>query len=271
MTFKMANKNVLFVSTGRTGTKTLASFFSHYFDNSVGNHQPPHSRFFNMFSNMYVSGIFTYSFLDRLVYKYKIPQIISSSKDYYVEANTMNYIISKNIQNHFSETFIIHIIRDPRDYVTSYMNWVHGRAFSTIANRVIPFWHPNGYLTGQFSLVGWMRLSEFERMCWFWRFENQLILDLNENNPRFMSIRFEDLFELDTSNCLKKVLSFIGLEYDECMLDHFRYKQNVSRKDFFDNWNQWSSEESRNLHYYCSRLMKVYGYGLESEWINRLS
>lgn len=266
----MVDKVVFFISTGRTGTKSLAGFFSEYYNNVESHHQPRYSRFINVFSNMYLSNIYPHELLRKFVYKYKLPDILSCEKEYYIEANTMNYAIADIIRELDKEIYIIHLIRDPRSFVTSYINWIQNRALSKIANRAIPFWHANGVLAGQVKLAEWISMSEFERICWFWKFENEVILKMNRDYPNFLSIRFEDLFKTDTLNQLQTLLSFVDLKFENKMVKYFDVKQNVSRKDYFSKWNAWDVKEVRRLNNICSTLMKSYGYGMEIEWTKKL-
>jgi len=266
----MVDNIVLFVSTGRTGTKSLANFFREYFNNVESHHQPRYSRFINVFSNMYLSNIYPHELLRKFVYKYKISDILSCEKEYYIEANTMIYAITDIIRELDKEVYVIHLIRDPRSFVTSYMNWFHGRAFSKIANKVIPFWHANGVLADQINLAEWISMSEFERLCWFWKFENEVILKMNKDYPNFISIRFEDLFITDTLKQLQSILSFVDLEFENNMVDYFDIKQNVSRKGHFSKWDKWDLKKIRSLHNICSSLMNAYDYGLEEKWTKKL-
>lgn len=266
----MMDKIVLFISTGRTGTKSLANFFSKYFNNVESHHEPQYSRLIEILSNMYLSNIYPHKLLRKFIYKYKLPNILSCEKEYYVETNPMNYAIMDIIREIDKEVYIIHLIRDPRSYVTSCINRLHGRALSKISNRVIPFWHPNGVLTDQFKLVEWINMNDFERICWYWKYKNELILKMNKDYHNFMSIRFEDLFVTDTMNQLQSILSSVGLEFENEMVKYFDIKQNVSRKGYFPKWDRWDLKKVRELNSICSVLMNLYDYGMEEKWINKL-
>lgn len=262
----MVDKIVLFASTGRTGTKSLANFFSKYFNNVESHHEPRYSRLINIFSNMYLSNIYPHKLLQMFVYNYKLPDVLSCEKEYYIESNPMNYAIMDILREIDKEVYIIHLIRDPRSYVTSCMNRIHGRAFTKIANRAIPFWSLNGLLTGQFKLSEWIGMSDFERICWAWKYKNELILKMNKDYHNFISVRFEDLFITNTLNQLQDILSFVNLEFENKMVKYFDIKQNVSRKDYFSKWDEWDLNKIRRLDNICANLMKKYGYGLEEKW-----
>ena len=47
---------------------------------------------------------------------------------------------------------IKHIVRDPRSYVTSHLNFSRQKGTSFIANYFVPFWQPNPFLVGELPL-----------------------------------------------------------------------------------------------------------------------
>jgi hypothetical protein len=266
----LLDKILLFVSTGRTGTKTLANFFKDTFPNVTSVHQPPYSRFINVFSNMYLSNCLPESFLRRFVSSYKFPQVLGLDSDVYVEANTMNYIIAPYFEELGVDLHVVHVIRDPRDWVTSYINWVEHRAFSKIADSIVPFWHANGFLTGDLSLKDWLGMDFFEKMCWYWHFENKVILNRCRELHSFMSIKFEELIVKKDVDILNTILGNLGVSYSDDYLKYFDKKQNVGNKKYFDKWMFWSKKQCKILNSICGDLMEVYGYGLESTWMEML-
>ncbi len=267
----MAEKIVLIISTGRTGTKSLAGFFNEHFDNLKSYHQPKFSRRINVLSNMYISGLLPESILKKAINKWKTHKIINSDHEYYVEANTMNYIAAKFLKEIDKTVYIIHIIRDPRDFVRSYINWQHMRIQSYLASSVIPFWHPSGAFFGDYSFWEWITLDEFEKNCWFWKVENQLMLDLYSDYNYFKSLRFEDIFlSDDKEETLRDLTEFIGLDFKKDMLDYFETKKNISKKEYFPKWNEWNEERCKKLNSICGGLMDRYSYGDEEEWLREV-
>lgn len=266
----MVEKVVLLISTGRTGTKSLAELFDNYFEKVESYHQPRFSRVINVLSNMYVSGVLPEPIFEKTTNFIKKNKILNSDKEYYVEANTMNYVASKILKEIKKEVYIIHIIRDPRDFVRSYINWKYMRFKSHVANSIIPFWHPSGYFYGDYSLLDWLTLDEFEKMCWFWKVENNIMLDLYQDEDYFKSLKFEDIFLSENKEKqLREMIEFVGLSFEEKMLDHFKTKKNKSKKEYFPKWQEWNSDKSRKLKSICGDLMTEYGYGREKEWIEK--
>jgi len=256
----LVEKIILFVSTGRTGTKTLANFFKDTFPEVTSYHQPAYSRVINVFSNMYLSNILPESFLKRFVYYYKFPQILSCKTRIYVEANTMNYVVAPYFKELRMDLHVFHVIRNPFDWVTSYINWIEGRAFSKIANTIIPFWHANGFLSDKYSLLEWLKMSDFEKMCWYWSYENEIILNRCKQISNFKTFKFEDLFINKNENILIDILKKLGLKYESSMMKYFEKKQNVSNKRYFPTPNYWDKHSIEILESICGDMMKRYGY-----------
>ena len=139
----MPEKIVFFLSTSRTGTKTLAEGLES--DDILSPHQPPFSRLLTIASNCYLHGWLSKHMLEWLVYRLREPQIFSAQCRYYIQVFSLDHLPAKIIQEKHPNVYIVHIVRDPRTFVPSYLNWVHSRFKSLVANRIIFGWHPSGF------------------------------------------------------------------------------------------------------------------------------
>jgi len=261
----MPVKVVFIISTGRTGTKALAEFFNSNFDSVAAYHQPSFSRIVNVASNLYLCGKLNGNSLHRLVRKLKKRRIEKTPEQFYIEANSLNYGVSKILREIFDNVAIIHIVRDPRTFVRSYLNWVHTRTKSYIANKLTPFWQPSGVLTGEISKEEWDNFEEFQRVAWYWTFKNRRIEQMHEGDGGYLRLRFEDIF--DKAKCetnLKGLLDFIGLPYKDNLVSFVNSKKNVSKKSYCPPFSEWSVEKKRRLYEICAPLMREYGYTIES-------
>ena len=118
-------KIVFVLSTGRTGTKTLAEGLAG--DDIKSPHQPPFSRLLTIASNYYLHGWLPMSVLERLVIRLREPQILNSDCRDYVQVFSLDYLPAKIISERHPNVAIVHIVRDPRTFVRSYLNWMHSR------------------------------------------------------------------------------------------------------------------------------------------------
>lgn len=259
----MPEKIVFVLSTGRTGTKTLAEGLAGA--NSKSPHQPPHSRFLTIASNYYLHGWLPKSVLKWFVTRLREPQILKSDYRYYIQTFSLDYLPAKIISEKYPNVYIIHIVRDPRTFVRSYLNWTHSRFKSWVANKVVPSWHPSGYFTGELAWREWRRMDEFQRVCWHWTYKNTLLEKLFAGDERYIRIRFEDLFLAQDAETLKEMLTFVGIPYQERFEAMLQKSKNVSRKTYFPRWKKWADIKRHQLLHLCTEQMRRYGYSLKLE------
>jgi hypothetical protein len=252
-------KIVFFLSTGRTGTKSLAEGLN--CDEIISLHQPPFSRLLTLASNYYLHGWLPWSGLRILVELIRESQIRRSNSKYYFQVYPLDYLPAKIISEKYEEVYIIHIIRDPRTFVPSYLNWMHTRVKSYIANKMILGWHPSGLFVGKMPWRDWLLMGEFQRVCWQWNYKNYLLECLFAEDTRYFRISFEDLFFGNGPELLRGLLEVIGIPFpDRLLLDFFHHPKNVSRKVYFPKWKNWTLEMNHQLLFICGDRMKKYGY-----------
>ena len=254
----MPEKTVFILSTGRTGTKTLAEGLAG--DDILSPHQPPFSRLLTIASNYYLHGWLSKTFLERLVSRFREPQILQANCRYYIQVFSLDYIPAKLISQKYPNVYIIHIVRDPRTFVPSYLNWMHTRFKSFVANKLIPGWHPSGLFTGDVPWQIWIKMNEFERVCWQWNYKNRLLQQLFENNEQYIQVRFEDLLLSSSPDILCSALSFVGLPWENRFIQMFENVKNSSRKTYFPKWSQLSSVQQSQLLNICRPQMIQNGY-----------
>ena len=263
----MAQKKIAFIlSTGRTGTKAIAEGLIG--DDILSPHQPPYSRLLTIASNYYLHSWISRSFLKWLVYQLRWPQIKQAQARYYIQVFSLDHLPAKLIAEQHPNVYIIHIVRDPRTFVPSYLNWVHGRFKSYIANKFVFGWHPSGYFTGKVPWRTWLKMDEFQRVCWHWVYKNQNLESFFANSPHYLCLRFEELFSAEKGQETVELLtSFIGIPYQNRFETIYKQAKNSSLKTHFPQWAEWPEERKRQLMDICSQQMEHYGYQTQ-EWIS---
>jgi hypothetical protein len=254
---KMLEKIVFILSTARTGTRTLAEGLRS--DDILSFHQPAFSRLLTIASNFYLHGWLPERALEWLVVRLREPQILGADCRYYVQAYSLDHLPAKIISQRYPNVYIVHIVRDPRTFVPSYLNWMHTRFKSFVANKFVPGWHPSGFFTGQVAWRRWRRMDEFQRVCWHWTYKNALLERLFEGDERYLQVRFEDLFGAGP-DALRSVLSFAGLPYRDEFTAMLGQSKNVSHKTYFPRWEAWKPEKQQQLLEICGEGMRRYGY-----------
>jgi len=256
------SKVIFFLSTGRTGTKALAEGLEG--NGIVSVHQPPYSRILTIASNYYLHGWLPRFALVKLTEWIRLKQIDSANGHTYVQVFALDHLAAKIVTEKRPDTLIVHMIRDPRTFVPSYINWSHTRFKSFVANKFVVGWHPSGYFTGKLSWQAWQEMNELQRVCWHWVYKNQMLASLFADYPGYKCIRFEDLFLGNEShNILRELLDFLGIRFEERFAVIYQQEKNTSRKSFFPRWVQWTSKQQEQLFDICGPLMQHYGYGLQ--------
>ena len=252
------------LSTGRTGTKALAEGLAG--DGVFSPHQPPYSRLLTIASNYYLHGWLPESSLRWLVNKVRLPQILASDCRYYVQVFSLDHLPAKIICEQYPDVRIVHIVRDPRTFVPSYLNWMHTRFKSYVANKCVPGWHPSGYHVGEMSWQEWGRMGEFERVCWQWSYKNRKLEHLFSGSAHYLRIRFEDLFlGGECQSVFKSMISFMGIPYHARYASICQQKKNISRQVHCPRWDEWQPERQRQLLNFCGTQMVQYGYDVPIE------
>jgi hypothetical protein len=167
---------------------------------------------------------------------------------------------------------IVHVVRDPRDYVSSAINWKNQRLRRLFLHHCVPFWQPNPVVCGNVSILKRMKMNKFEYFSWIWNFKNSLFAKLFENKDNYYMVRMEDLVDSQKGNQhFRKLFEFLKLPNRKRDWDHLlNRKVNVSTRKAFTNWISWNSKQVKTLDGYCGELMRKYGYGNEENWIEKL-
>lgn len=215
---------IVFVSTGRTGT----AFFKYLFDqcalNAVVEHEPKPD----------ITGISIDYARRKITERAAVSKIQNSRrsmlkfveksrKQIYIESNggfTFSMPILKEV---FPNLTIVHIIRNPLDWITSAYN-----RFQRIdGNKMIPRYSvevnwkfsANDFV-GQEDKIDWKDSSLAEKLAWVWDFKNRFILESIVNDRNAITVRFEDIFNNGEGyKCLGQLLKFLSSRADLDLID----------------------------------------------------
>ncbi|MCI0521461.1 MAG: hypothetical protein L0Z70_14540 [Chloroflexi bacterium] len=252
-------ERVLFIlSTSRTGTKSLAEGLDGGEVRAV--HQPPHSRLLTVAGNYALHGWLPYPWLARLVYRLRLPQIASAGRPYYIQVFSLDILPAKIVSQAYAPTHVLHILRDARTFVPSYLNWMRTRKRSMIANRWVYGWHPSGYFTGEFSWGEWRRMDEFQRVCWHWVYKNTLIERLFSQDSRYQRVYFEGLFSAGGEAILRTILEKAGIPYVARYGEALKSGKNASRKEYIGRFETWDERRKGQLMEICGGKLQEWGY-----------
>ena len=263
---------VLIISTGRTGTIFFSHLFADLYPVTASYHERGASRPIQILTNLHFSHLFPKDGLKAAWKLLKGNEIQSCEKPIHIDANCLLYGLAPLAPELYPNLKVIHIIRDPRAYVTSHLNFSRQKGTSFVANYLVPFWQPNPFLIGEISLTKFFGFTRFEKYCWIWNFKNSVMERLENTSTPYMRVRFEDLFNRPhPEELFGKITDFIGLPRLTGFQDRFQEPVNTSTKAIIADWPEWTTRQCNQLDALCGERMKRYGYGCEVEWTAKLS
>lgn len=263
---------ILIISTGRTGTIFFSRLFADLYPTLAASyHERGSSRLIQILTNLHFSHLFPKSGL-KLAWKFlKGKEIETCEKKFHMDANNFLYGLTSLAPELYPNLKVIHIVRDPRTYVTSQLNFSLQKRTSFIANYFVPFWQPNPFLVGELPLSRAFGFTRFEKYCWIWNFKNRVMEGLENSSTPYMRIRFEDLFNTgNPEEVFGKITDFLGLPHVTGIREKFREPANTSAKTDFPEWREWTPKQAAQLKSFCGERMKKYGYGGEKDWEGKL-
>lgn len=180
-------KKIIFVSTGRCGTKRIYEILNDKSENFECVHQMPISRLVNIIANiMYV--LTSWNQAKKKIYC-SIIKKYSKNKNFICSDPLTAMIIPEEVIID-KNTMIIHIIRPKRDFARSFLKITRKRLNSFIAHNFIPFWQisilPLENILNKKILFKYMKLSDIK---------NQFFKEQYSKNPNYKRIMMNDLFE----------------------------------------------------------------------------
>jgi len=256
-------KVVFIVSTGRTGTKFFETFFNDP-PEVVARHEPKPSRILRMWSNARLESQASARKLAAvLLAKRKNLVDPAQPPKIYIESNPFVVGFTEVFGEVFDRPAVIHVVRDPRDYIKSALNHGNTRGLKKLLNDYVPFWYPD--------IKSIQKLPEdpglMERTAHYWTIINRHITDTCQGKPGYHLFKFEDLFSGDDKT-IARLTKVIGI--DKAIRPSDLRPKNQSKDRVVRSWQDWSPEECRLIDDICQPYMGRYGYGTEPEWRKKL-
>jgi hypothetical protein len=261
---------ILIISTGRTGTIFLARLFADLYPTVASYHERGNSRPIQIVTNLHFSHLIPKSGVKAAWKFFKGSEIPDCEKGFHIDANNFLYGLAALAPELYPNLKVLHIVRDPRDYVTSQLNFSRQKRTSFIGNYLVPFWQPNPFLVGEIPITHAFHFTRFQKYCWVWDFKNRVMSQLEDSTTPYLCIRFEDLFGNQPETEFKKIIDFFGLPAIPNIRERFREPANTSKPTFFPEWQDWSSQRASQLQSLCRKQMEKYGYGNEPEWLKKV-
>lgn len=256
------HRNVFVVSTGRTATRALATWMGRNVVNVAAWHEPFPSRLLRPLCNARAAGTVADTWLVRVLRVCIGSRRARAGDRTYIEASPYLRACVDLLPRVLDDPFVLHIVRDPRAYVTSYIN--HGAFVGVkgVAGAVMPYWQLKPEHVNEADGRTWASMSPHERICWRWENLNGLIEHGTARLPqgRYLRVRFEDIVD-PARGGLQPVLEWLGLEtVPELRSPALDLRENRSRRTIHPRPEEWSGDMRSVLERYCRQRMIRYGY-----------
>ncbi len=247
---------VFFVGSHRTGSTTLARFFDEHVPGTTSVHQRRRHLLLNELAGMRAAGVISPRLHDRLARRILVGWLESSTAERVVETNGFAYAAVATALPRFPEARVIHVVRDPREFVPSMARFRRRKPVRRFVQLHLPFWDHGP------------RLPEPEKLAWQWNFKSRLIDETYGDHPYFVRLRFEDLFD-EAADTYEQMLAFVDPAIDAAGLRgaFFATHLNAAGPPEPAAWARWDPALCRRVHRICGELMTSYGYGGEPEWL----
>jgi hypothetical protein len=254
-------KVVLVVSTGRTGTTALAQHLSASYDNVCAVHEPRPSWRLRRASAMSLCGRLDKPRLVELLAAARRRLVGRIDKPIYIESNPFLGGFIEAFDEVFERPLVVHLVRDPRTFIRSSMNFGTFRGLKNLAQGLIPWWLPRPELMANPRGPTWRQMSRPQRLAWYWGMLNR---ELGRGEAlfgeRYLRMRFEDLFARDGAG-MHRLIDFVGLPRNARLADEAnRGNINASHGSAFPPFAAWPAELKESLAGHCGQLMSMYGY-----------
>ena len=270
----MTQKRYLFfIGSHRTGSKAMATL-ANQIEGASCIHQNRGHQFLNLISLAYLQHKCPQSFLDFMTDQLLLNRLKNTNKDCVVETIGYNMVAIQRALETLEHMKIIHVIRDPRSFITSMQNWRKGRPTRNKIQENLPFWDVGSGLL-KISAKQWNSLDITEKFAHRWAYKNEYISKTYGAHPNYRMIKFENLFNSDHLDETLELLQWGGMHVNKMDLEGFIiHKINVSNPkveagDKIPGWRSWNNETCRKIHNICGN--NSYGYLQSTEWINVLN
>mgnify|MGYP001555422422 CR=1 FL=1 len=183
----MALKRIIFVSTGRCGTKRLYEILNNYVSKDFYVcHQMKFSRITNVLGTLCVMwNSLHFPLLYKIIIRVNLRKEVP-----FITTDPLSSMLLPNEYIHSASTAIIHLYRSDESFAKSIFQLSRSRRLSFIAHNLIPFWQP--LLWPLENLLNKEVLVKYERIN---RLKNDFFFKRYGRNPHYRQIYYKEIFE----------------------------------------------------------------------------
>jgi hypothetical protein len=190
-------KKIIFVSTGRCGTRRIYEILKLKCPNIVVQHQMKKSRLANIIGNiMYYLGQSDH--VKTILYDQVINQYVK--KDFFISTDPLTAMVIPEHEVLNPYTMIVHIYRDRKEFADSIFKISRKRVRSFIAHNFIPFWQIS--ILPFENVLNKKILDKYMKVC---DMKNKYFEEKYSKNPNYIHMPMNEVFDSsflqNTINC----------------------------------------------------------------------
>lgn len=188
-------KKLIFVSTGRCGTKRIAQILNQYLPEEFAIvHQMPFSRLANFVGNIFFYLGYTEKF------KYLLYNSITSKyrrRKHFICSDPLTAMIIPKAYIDLKDVCIVHIVRNADTFAESFFNLSRQRSNSFIAHNLIPFWQ-----IGIWPLENCLNPEIKKKYRKIAELKNNYFTQAYSSNPNYKRVKMKIIFSSNFLNDL---------------------------------------------------------------------
>ncbi len=258
---------VFVLTTGRSGSKFLASLLNLSPDIRAYHEPKPALQYFSNFAYQHQDDK---RLLTTMIDAARMELVLEAyiHGKIFVESNQCSTFFAPVIKDLFRRSKFVHLVRHPGDFVRSAARkGFHQNDSIWEAGRV-----------RMKDTDTWDRLGQLERLSWLWKTSHQFIEDFKTQikADRIMTCRIEDI--LHETTVVQTLLDFIGAdtipaetiqEVQQIKINELRIgpdePPNMKKVAHFPTYPVWDQQMKELLRHYSGQLAEIYGYDLGGE------
>lgn len=243
------SKSLFFIlNSGRCGSSLMAELLNKS-TNAVVFHEPVPLENFGHLEAIHNSEA-ARQYIQNFRRKYTYLLIRHRTEPIYGETNGHLRRHVEYIHQQWPSAKLIHLVRNPKKVIPSVMNR------DTLLDSH-PLHKPSVLMSSKLTQAEWDEMSRFEKVCHVWQEENAFIRDKVSD-----FVRLEDIVT-NYAYFKTNILDVLDLYVSEEVWSKMVSKPiNISVKNKFPQFENWSKVEVATFERICSKEMSEYGYSI---------
>ena len=192
-----------------------------------------------------------------------------------VESYYAWWMLADRIGEIWPDAKLVGVLRDPRDWIASWLRHEPGRRKGALTERLPPGPFEPQKIGDVEAAAIWPDLDQLGRLAWEWSLIANTLDRAADGSDNVEIFRFEDLFGSDHSVLRRfaEIVSSHAQGPTHEIGDVAEVAGLVSNASFGPKlrWVDWSDEQIASVVHFCGPGMARHGYGDEPEWRERVA